>query len=65
MLTAKYGEIECNYIDTSDTDLAMFPEVQDVVRRGYSFPLTSINGNLRLAGVIAPDAIMEILDDNA
>lgn len=64
MLTAKYGDIECHYIDTAERDISEFPEVQDVIRRGYSFPLTSINGTLRLAGVIAPDAVMEILDDN-
>ncbi|MDO4539696.1 MAG: hypothetical protein Q4B48_01155 [Syntrophomonadaceae bacterium] len=63
MLTAKYGQIECEYIDTAEQDLSMFPEVEDVVKRGYSFPLTAINGTLRLAGVIAPDAIVEILDE--
>ena len=63
LLDTKYQDVDCSYIDTTDQSLDNYPEIAAVIDRGYSFPLTAVNGTLRLAGRIAPDAVMEILDE--
>lgn len=64
-LLQKYGEdsLSLEYIDTDGGQLAQYPEVEKVVRAGYSFPITVINGSPRLAGAVAFDPIVEIVTE--
>lgn len=64
-LLHKYGEdsLSLEYIDTDGGQLSQYPDVEKVVRAGYSFPITVINGAPRLAGAVASDAIIEIVTE--
>lgn len=52
-----------NYIDTQEKGLSNYPEVAEVVSRGYSFPVISLNGLPRLAGAINMDDIEQLLKE--
>ena len=55
--------VECRFIDTTGQNLDDYPEVQKITRAGYSFPITLINGQARLASVISVEAIGKIIDE--
>ncbi len=65
VLVNKYGEDSLNleFIDTANAKLEAYPEVEKVVRAGYPFPITVINGSARLAGAISPDSIDQIITE--
>ncbi len=62
-LLDKFGEdpLSLEFIDTGGVDMGRFPEVEKVIRAGYSFPITLINGAPRLAGGISLDSISKII----
>lgn len=64
-ITETYGNefIDFSFIDTTGQDLSNYPEVQKITRAGYSFPITVINGQARLAGVVPADAVAQIVDE--
>lgn len=55
--------ITFSFIDTTDKDLAAFPEIEKVIMHGYSFPVTVINDTPYLAGAIDRQAVAEIIND--
>ena len=65
ILSNKYdGEtISLEFIDTGGVKLGSYPEVEKVIRAGYSFPITVVNGTPRLAGSISADSIMEVISE--
>lgn len=56
-------QLNINYIDTGGINLSAYPAVEKVIRAGYSFPITVINGTPCLAGVISLDSITEIISE--
>jgi len=63
-LAEKYADlVEIKYVDTSLQDLADFPEVDGVIKRGYEFPLTFVNGEARLASRVSLEALDEIIGE--
>lgn len=64
-LLTKYGEetLSLKYIDTGGVNLSAYPEVEKVIRAGYSFPIAVVNGSPRLAGAISLKSIIEIIDE--
>ncbi len=61
----KFGEeaLSLAFIETEGVDMSRFPEVEKVIRSGYTFPITSINGSPRLAGALSIDSIAEIITE--
>jgi hypothetical protein len=53
--------LSLEFIDTNNVDLAALPEIEEVIRSGYPFPITVINGNPRFAGKISADLIIGII----
>ena len=63
-LAEKYADlVEIKYDDTSLQGLAGFPEVDGVIKRGYEFPLTFVNGEARLASRVSLEALDEIIGE--
>lgn len=64
-VSAKYGDdkVECTYVDTRETGFNDYPQIMNVVRMGYSFPITVINGKPRLAGAVPAEAVESIIDE--
>lgn len=64
-LLKKYGEetLSLKFIDTGGVNLSAYPNVEKVIRGGYSFPITVVNGSPRLAGAISLESIVEIITD--
>ena len=64
-VSAKYGDekVTCTYVDTRDTGFEEYPQIQNVVRMGYSFRITVVNGKPRLAGAVPTEAVESIIDE--
>jgi disulfide oxidoreductase YuzD len=64
-LLSKYGPemLSIEFIDTSGVKLSSYPEVEKIIRAGYSFPITVIDGSPRLAGSISVDSVIEIITE--
>jgi len=64
-LLDKYGpeRLSLQYIDTGGINLSAYPEVEKVIRAGYSFPITVANGAPRLAGNISEESIIKIIPE--
>ncbi|MEA4924664.1 MAG: hypothetical protein VB084_05065 [Syntrophomonadaceae bacterium] len=62
---ARFGDagLRLEFIDTDNVDLAAFPEVEKVVKSGYPFPITVVNGNPKLAGGISAESIIGIVTE--
>lgn len=59
----KYGDdVEVNFIDTTGRDLGEFKVLEKVIKMGYSFPFTVINGQPRLAGKVSTEAVLELVE---
>lgn len=56
------GVVSLEFIDTG-SDPGTYPEIEKVIRAGYSFPVTCINGTPRLAGGIPADTLIEIINE--
>jgi len=54
--------IVIKYIDTSNK-LGEYPEVSKVALAGYSFPITMLNGEARLAGDLIYDDLKELIEE--
>lgn len=64
-LLEKYGQetLSLELIDTGGVKLGSYPEVEKVIRAGYSFPITVVNDTPRLAGSISLDSVVEIITE--
>ncbi len=64
-VSAKYGDekVSCSYIDTRDSGFDGYPQIVNIVRMGYTFPITVINGKPRLAGAVPAEAVESIIDE--
>lgn len=63
-LQRAYGDkVQFACIDTTQTSLDSFPLISRAVQMGYSFPITAINGQPRLAGGIDIDQIKKLLNE--
>jgi len=49
------------YIDTRKAKLSEYPQVFQLIRMGYGFPIVAVNGKPRFAGGINPEMIKEII----
>jgi disulfide oxidoreductase YuzD len=60
----KYSEevVAARYIDTTREGFAKYPEVQRIATMGYSYPITVIDGQPRLAGSVHNDSVLEIIE---
>ncbi|MGE5415769.1 MAG: hypothetical protein ACM3UZ_03240 [Acidobacteriota bacterium] len=56
-------EIDIIYIDTAEKGLADYPDVQQIIGRGYGFPVISFNGLPRLAGAINYEDVKSLVDE--
>lgn len=64
-LNAIYNDVvEVIYIDTAEKGLTDYPEVAEVISRGYSFPVISLNGLPRLAGALNVEDVKEIIEEH-
>ncbi|SHH26126.1 hypothetical protein SAMN02745221_02042 [Thermosyntropha lipolytica DSM 11003] len=60
----KYGdEVEVNFIDTTGKEPGEFAVLEKVIKMGYSFPFTVINGQPRLAGKVSTESVLELLEE--
>jgi len=55
--------VQVDYIDTAQTPLSSFPLISHVVQMGYSFPITAIDGQPRMAGGVDIDHVKKLLDE--
>jgi thiol-disulfide isomerase/thioredoxin len=63
-LNSSYGaKVEVKYIDTELEGLEAYPVIDKVISAGYPFPITSINGEPKLAGAINLDSVKKLLDE--
>lgn len=63
-LADKYADlVEVKYTDTSDQKIENFPEVDQIIKRGYEYPITFVNGEARLASRVSVEALDEIIEE--
>lgn len=63
-LAEKYADlVEVKYTDTSEQNMSDFPEVDQIIKRGYEYPLTFVNGEARLASRVSVEALEEIIEE--
>ncbi|MDD3893900.1 MAG: hypothetical protein PHU36_02630 [Syntrophomonadaceae bacterium] len=63
-LGEKYADlVEVKYVDTSEQNIADYPEVAQIIKRGYEFPITFVNGEARLASRVPVEALAEIIEE--
>ncbi|NPV89860.1 MAG: hypothetical protein HPY50_03680 [Firmicutes bacterium] len=61
-LQESYGnKLEVKYIDTDQSGLKAFPVINKIVKAGYPFPITVIDGKPRWAGTISIDKVRRFL----
>ncbi len=54
-------EVAFSFVNTEGKPLGDFPTIEEVIMKGYAFPITVINGTPYLAGAIDKEAVEEIL----
>lgn len=59
------GELELEYIETMDQDLAAFPALEQPLQLGHRFPMVMINGVMRWTGSMPLGAIIEAVKAGA
>lgn len=63
-LADKYADlVEVKYTDTSDQKIEDFPEVDQIIKRGYEYPITFVNGEARLASRVSLESLEEIIEE--
>lgn len=63
-LITEFGSaLEVKYIDTAKEGLDQFPELKKITDAGYSFPITSVNGEARLAGDVIYEDLKMIIEE--
>lgn len=55
--------VAIDYIDTEEAGLSSYPEVEEVAKAGYPFPITLVNGKPRWAGGMPVDSMTQIIID--
>lgn len=55
-------QVKVNYIDVDKEGLDKYPIMDRVLRMGYSYPITLINGQPRFAGALMKLEIREVVD---
>lgn len=65
VILKEYGEenIKLEFIDTGGVNLSAYPEIEKIIRAGYSFPITAINGSPYLAGALSLESVVEIITE--
>lgn len=53
--------LEIEYIDTEAVGLSSFPQVEEVVKAGYPFPITLVDDKPRWAGGMPVDSMTQII----
>lgn len=62
-LNTGYGDkVEIRYIDTDQSGIKDFPVISQIIKAGYPFPITVIDGKPRLAGSINLEMIKQLLN---
>lgn len=63
-LAENYADlVEVKYTDTSEQNIEDYPELAQVISRGYEYPITFVNGEARLASRVSVDSLVEIIED--
>ncbi|MDH7478578.1 MAG: hypothetical protein QHH02_01035 [Syntrophomonadaceae bacterium] len=63
-MSREYGEkVEVRYFNTDAGGIKNYQLIEQVVARGYPFPITNVNGQPRLAGAIDFEEIRKIVDE--
>lgn len=63
-LTEEYGQrVVVEYVDIMSGDIKDYPEVLQLVRGGYGFPLTFINDIPKFAGGLSLPMIKKVIDE--
>ena len=63
-LGEKYADlVEIKFTDTSDQKIEDYPEVDQIIKRGYEYPITFVNGEARLASRVSVEALDEIIEE--
>ncbi|QGT99441.1 hypothetical protein SYNTR_0848 [Candidatus Syntrophocurvum alkaliphilum] len=63
-LKQSFGDkIEVKYVDTDEEGMDDYPIMEKVMRMGYPFPITFINGEPKYAGKIMVDEIKNAVND--
>lgn len=57
-----HEQVKVKYIDVDKEGLDNYPIMDRVLRMGYSYPITLINGQPRFAGALMKLEIREIVD---
>lgn len=57
-----HDQVKVNYIDVDKEGLDNYPIMDRVLRMGYSYPITLINGQPRFAGALMKMEIREVVD---
>jgi hypothetical protein len=59
---AYHGQVVVKYVDVDKQGLENYPIMDRVLRMGYSYPITLINGQPRFAGALMKVEIKEVVD---
>jgi len=63
-LTEEYGQrVLVEYVDIMSVDVREYPDVMQLVRGGYGFPLTFINDKPKFAGGLSLPMIKKAIDE--
>lgn len=59
-----YGEqVEVKYVDVDQVGLDKYPIMNQVLKMGYPYPVTLINGQPKFAGGIMTPEIKQLIDE--
>jgi disulfide oxidoreductase YuzD len=56
-------QVAVKYVDVDKEGLDNYPILDRVLKMGYSYPITLVNGQPRFAGALMKAEIKEIVDD--
>ncbi len=63
ILQESYGDkVEVKYVDLEKEGMDKYPLINQVVERGYPYPITVINGEPRFAGAIMVPEITKSIE---
>lgn len=56
-------QVIVKYVDVDKVGLRDYPIMDRVLRMGYSYPITLINGQPRFAGAVMKSEIKQVIDE--
>jgi len=63
-LKKAYGEkVEVKYIDVDQVGIENYPIMNQVLKMGYPYPVTLINGQPKFAGGIMTPEVKQVIDE--